>query len=1136
MLERASTCFETGRRQLLRAPTRCLPSRHMLYSAFWHHGASDLSLPVWWADSSILDGGSGDVDDQAARTTFTPSRAHDGPLLTFLYPEKTLALLRQLTAPRQDFSESRRRQVHRPPVRHFATAQWQPPHDESGVDPTVLEQTKEELASMLQDARPFQVLSRFLKNLEPGKQELAWQLYASIPARHLELNKGASLKAKLLEYITLDDEHTVPSRVIQLFDELPLEKRRPSSYRAAIVAYISLRMVGPAIQLLEHVRIDRHFDSLYLGTDVILRRTILDEQWDLSLRVFRLFVQQRPVIGNVEIRTAIRSGMPLPQIWSGVTTLPGLRDHLQSFLAHVREFKHELRSSVESTEALSLFSMSFVPHVIDQVTQDRDLDEKDMATYVQRVFRDLRKLGLSAPVCYDHAIRTLLELPQHRAVHEVPTLCMNLYERYRTQYLESQDMPQSKPSLNVLRNLIVYHGDHNDLTQAQRLIKDLHTFYPDKPMSHGLLKYLIHMYADYGDVVRVQKYFHEFTAHYRRKLDLKVVSSLPFAYARRADVAGAIAQFNRIHTDFHLVPDLACWNILLLSYVRADDLDGALECFNSCLDNGIEPDEYSFGTLLDLCADRGDVEAFEALFSRAKQKGIQLTHNVRARSGYVQAFLNAGDPDGAESIAQGMLRSWQSGMLRGHALTHTWNLLIQHHALDNDIASARQRYKEMVDNRIPLDSWTYGSLMRALVAAKQSNAAYKMLRKTMPQSHLPVHAFHYAIVMTGFLREGGDQLNLAMAAYARMVEQEVPQTESSREASIRTLGALELKKLKEEGAKGRRQKLKLVEEAVEKMLVEAVQGQVAHRQPRHSRLLDSRNYGSAVQAYYGLLISLYSQVGAYKLCHKLFRKAEKAAPDVDNYTVPMTLITGTMEAHLKFGQHAEVAKCWELARTAANKLSKTFQQAVQPEPVTPESDSILDPSVRDLYEQSRISFNRRNILYKAARLYIRSLSDPANPNPDALQEAQRTMIDLIVNGYTLDVFTWNEFVTTLAQRGRLVDAFSICEKYLMPNFPGWRNLYPNYIRKDRTGYQWMELRHYEIKKSSLMPRYKTLIALAAEFRQVKSDERNGLGYDESAEAWQREILEGLAPMTLRAIETMPRTSDKLQMEYFHNQQ
>ena len=243
---------------------------------------------------------------------------------------------------------------------------------------------------------------------------------------------------------------------------------------------------------------------------------------------------------------------------------------------------------------------------------------------------------------------------------------------------------------------------------------------------------MINVYADVGDTEKVCRYVDELKSAYKDEVTIKVLSSLLYVYARSADVIGTITQFKRIHEEFHMNPDTGCWNILLLAYVRAEDLDGALECLNNCLGSGVVPDIYTFGPLLDFCAHRGDVEAFETLFSKAKKMGVKLDTDVHARAGYVEAFVNAGDEEGAQAIAQGMLNSWKAGRLHGRPLTHTWNLLIQQRALDRDLVGSRERYKEMVENDIPLDSWTYSSLMRALVEVKQTNAAYKLLRKKVP--------------------------------------------------------------------------------------------------------------------------------------------------------------------------------------------------------------------------------------------------------------------------------------------------------------------------------------------------------------------------------------------------------------------
>ncbi|KAF1850431.1 uncharacterized protein K460DRAFT_361225 [Cucurbitaria berberidis CBS 394.84] len=1124
MLERASTCLESGGRQLFRAPKQCLHSRRMLHSNFWHHGASDLGLPIWWAASTILDPANSDGDRPARTTARLAPRYYDGALLDFLYPEKTLALLRRMSIYGSDVPEPRRRPLLGAGVRKFSTIRGQPRLDEASVDATVIEQAKKEMERLLEDSTAIIELEKVLQKWEPGKQELVWQLYSAIPDDQLA-SRNHRLRKDLLAYLIHSGDSAVPGRVLQVFGELPPAHRLPSLYRAAITAYIALRMVGPAIQLLEEARDDKHCDMLHIGVDVILRRTVFDEQWDLSLRVFKAFMRATPTLNKLPTPVQIRHGNILPEIWKEVSHLPILLENLQSFLHHVREFQHELRSSKKLEDTLSCFVMTFVPHVMDHVLDVHKSDEVFMRTWFLKLFDDLQSLNLPTSTCYEYAIKRILELPRNRTQTKDSKLWLDLYRRYRQQFDDQANYSSgARPSQGLIRQLIFHYAQNNGLAQVHEHIRDLRTFYPGQPLRPGLLKFLIQTFALNGEDAMVLEYFNEFHTNYKGQMDLKVLSSLPFVYARRADIDGTTRQFRRIHDEFGMVPDTACWNILLLAYVRADDLDGALECFNRCVDCGIKPDIQTFGPLLDFCASRGDVEAFETLFSRAKQMGVPISADVRARSGYVQAFLNAGDVKGAEAIAQGMLRSWQTGTLYGHPLTHTWNMLIQHHALQRDIASSRQCYKQMMENNIPLDSWTYGSLMRTLVEVKQTNAAYKILRVTMPANNLQIHALHYAIVMTGFLREG--QLDLAMDAYEAMVKRHVPQTESSRQAALQTLGTVELAKLKKRGAKHANYRLLKVEQALQEVLVAGAGSDIAHEGPRHARQLDTRNYGAVPQAYYGLLISLYTTRGAYAICKKLYQKAEEAAPDSDNYTTSITLTTAIMEAHLRAGRHAEVAHCWELARASANKLTKTFHQVVHPAPAVPEFDSLTDPSVSERFEQSHISTNRRHILFKASRVYIRSLL--AQSDPTALQEAQRTIRDLLVNGFTVDSFSWNEFIQTLALRDRLVDAFITCEKYLMPRFPGWRDLAPNYIRHNRQGYQWMEIRHYDIKKTSVLPRYKTLVILAKAFGQTKRNEQSGVGYDVSAGAWMREILEKSAPMTIRAIESMPKTNDRLQ--------
>ena len=276
MLERASACLESGGRQLFRAPKSALRSRRNLHSAFWHHGASDLSLPLWWAINPANSGsGSGSGVEQPAATT------NSAPL-DFLYPEQSLALLRSFSARNEAAHGSRT------VTRGYATARPNvvDPFLEEEVDAALAKEAKREVHERLMGASAHDALSELLRRNEAGKQEVAWQLFIALPTP-----VSSNLLVPLLEYLTADNEPAVPTRVIKLFDQLPEEHRTAGSYRAAIIAYVALRDVGRAIRLHRtaamqgrFVQHERHVPDI--GTDVLLRCLVNGEQWDMAMRVY----------------------------------------------------------------------------------------------------------------------------------------------------------------------------------------------------------------------------------------------------------------------------------------------------------------------------------------------------------------------------------------------------------------------------------------------------------------------------------------------------------------------------------------------------------------------------------------------------------------------------------------------------------------------------------------------------------------------------------------------------------------------------------------------------------------------------------------------------------------------------------
>jgi len=1113
MRERASTCLESGRRHLLRAPTpgrRPLPALCAHFQSGYH--GSTLSTREGTSPHDI---NSRPVSQPNSVPLPTHSPRPAATRLDFLYPEASWAW------PTRPYQRGR----------HFSTAIAAAVADygEASTDEAILRQTQDEMAVLLSQSTPLKELQRLIDVRPPGKQELAWLLYQAIPPEERASCHHRLLK-NLLEYLAQDGS-PLPSRALDVFNAIPPQKRRPSSFRIAIEAYTSLRLVGPAIQLLEIIDSRRGHNMLDMGIDRILERTVIYHQWDLSIRVFKTFLKTTPDLrGAGPVRRQICHGDICPELWRRVIALPELLESVEMFLQYVREFKDEIKASRGKLDTLRHFTMTFIPNVMGCVLNAETPNEDFIWNWFTKLFDDLHATEiLPTTACYEYAIGHMLSLPRYQPYTNKRKIWLELYRRYRDSYLKSASLSKEvqKPSQKLIGKLIGYHTRHGGLKRVMDHVRDLRSFYPGQPLPAKLLIHLIHTFAAHGEHARVDFYLKELQANYPDHMSLNVVSALLHVYARRADVPQTFSHFKRIREEFGYAPDVACWNILLLAYVRADDLDGALECFNACVDSGVQPDVYTFGPLLDFAAHRGDIEAFETLFSRAKQVGVDLDSDVRARSGYVECFLNAGDPEGATAIAKGMLQNWQAGTLQGHPLTHTWNLLIQHYALAGDLPRARGYYREMVENGIPLDSWSYGGLMRALIEAKQTNAAYKVLRVTMPQHNRRVHGLHYAIVMSGFLRER--QFDLAMDAQRRMVERQVPQTPTANKASLEVLGARDLYDLNKRRAKHPNFRLLRVEEALQEMLISSAVRAGAYNEPESGRYIDSHNMGAIPQSYYGSLISLYTKRSAFSICRKLIRQAEEAAPEMDNYSTPTTLTAAIMESLYKAGKYTEIDPIWELALASARKLTKTFGQLADGDEIDSNFYSLFDPRVQQLYAESRIANNRRQILVKACRIYLRSLF--ARSDAKAIMKATVTIRHLLVNGYAVDNFTWNEYIQQLVLQGFVAGAFRACEQYLMPRFPGWRNLSPNYVRHDIRGYQWMELRHHDITRSSVLPRYKTLVLLAKALHQVKADEKSGIGYDEETGKWMSQVLDETAPLTSRAIETMPVTEDELQKKH-----
>ncbi|KAI7561591.1 hypothetical protein KC317_g8975 [Hortaea werneckii] len=298
------------------------------------------------------------------------------------------------------------------------------------------------------------------------------------------------------------------------------------------------------------------------------------------------------------------------------------------------------------------------------------------------------------------------------------------------------------------------------------------------------------------------------------------------------------------------------------------------------------------------------------------------------------------------------------------------------------------------------------------------------------------------------------------------------------------------------------------------------------------------------------------------------------------------MIGSLMMAHLTAGQHDEVERCWDLAKEQANEISKTepvpqlrssngdaepeglgdilqlkppsdaqeagFQinsKSTAPSNTTTDkgatasaksSQTLMPSNDQSDATTSKPSPGRSYILSRPLRLYLYSLG---------AQQRMRDMLSIVsrlfTQGYTMDNPTWNAFIQLLCQSSPplVLLAYTLTERFLMPNFPGWApvsaNGYLPHASARQQGLQYIRARY--LSPGQLMPQYKTLVHLGAAVLQLRSIEAMGrrgqiddlAGMDKYIGSMRQ--LRKEAPRTLFAVQSMPKVDDALQNRLLRRQ-
>lgn len=1046
----------------MRAPRISTRSRRLLHSSFWCHGAGDIDLPSWWMSLLQLplpvDGAH--PPGKAIGSRDALGSEEEGSLFEFLYPAQTLALIRRLSS--YNFQGRWRRPRHKNGIRSYTSRatdiedvseqkndlpEYQISAGLADVDEGLQEGDPEEYNRSLDD---------ILRSSKKKEYEAAWRSYRKLADTEGEEPLRYQVEA-LLDYLSTSERPVDAERTIELLSRFDIQDWGSRQYQIAIQAWLTLSDIDKAVETHQEALSKVAGD---VGSGTLLASALARKEWELASRVWHDF-RQRPYQSDTQ-----------EVVWERVDTLPYLIE-LAISLAEFTPGESEMDGVTQTADDLGLFNR-FVETVLFRAFEFKSTHITE--TSVHQLFDRLEHFGLLGECNYENALHRLLNLNRGNIASIV-------YRDYRQRegYM---------PNPNLLYRLLALFCRLASVDAIRLVVDDL--FAAQGGLDRYGYKATIGKLASLGDADSVHKLFDSYVSQHGVPKDVTLLRPLLLVHARRAEADETARQFRRVSEQFGITPDLQCWNILLSVYARVSDVDGAFRCFNDLLNTNLEADEYTYGILFNLCARMGDATVLHELLQMTKSSGAK--RSLAATDSLVLACINNEELDEAERIAEAALSMEFSG-----PRTRMWNYLLSAHSLRRNIDAVTRIHQRMQKAGVPLDGMTYAALMQSLAVLKETDAAYKLLKVVMPRDGITPTAFHYAIVMGGFVST--NETWKVFKVYKRMINSNIRPTLSTQIPLLKASLSAESTVTGQLGVSEAIREFTQTEDLLEETLTGLDPMDLASREP--VRGISKEPLDDAyLAAPFEFLIFIYGQQGLFEKVQQLYERYLETADERKlkaKVTPTIKLLSALMVSHFRQQQYSEVYKCWDLARSSTERLSKRLDatDALKPGWVLP---------------------SQRFRLATPLMYLMKALEAQRD-----LEGISQIIAELQSDGYGLDSRNWNLYVQILVRNGRILEGFQLCEEKLMDGWRGWpsqrrqQGLSKAVAKSTLTN---------KIQPWLLSPRYPTFVCLAAAILDIQAAESGNLSsFDNASES---DKFTRIAPRTMEAVRNLPRVDDALQ--------
>jgi len=1207
MLERASSCLDTGFRLSFRSQRRVPRSRRLLHSAFWSHGAGDLDLPPW-ALSSRPQSSCKDTIDCPSSSESRPvdsALGADGVFLDFLYPPQALAFMSRVSNPTE---RRERRSLFRPKtsgsrgyasltpisgadnsaieredkaknadevgkelereVDEQADHEDEDVHDEEydegaygGPEQTAPDDAIRRLGSdfdQLSEAlpkprkkhdsndrrwvTPSEDLTKVMQTQtgQPAVRRV-WGIYLALDE---QTRSDVDLRRQLILWHSEQRTDAAAQRALDLFHGLnEMERNRPA-YGAAIAASMHLNKVRQAIQLHREGAYAKGHESF--GSDFLMQHAISERDWGLAVDISDLV--------QAHSKSGVDQGY---RLFKRVSTEGGFPGQMLDLIQHT----NQMWSDEKLRADLQALCVGLLRHCTLQMVRHKRTGKDMVPTYqlLRDVFAMAHSMNVLPSSAYEVCIVSLSQMERPSRPSQHYGLISFLYR----QYSESKIFQPSKEMLHCMlrawktRRLQATGRKMQGVGISERdILRDWKRF-------HGVLDkvmvfLLMEIHSRFGEVEEVQKYANQYKTLLGSDLqDSSALWPTIYVHAIRRDPQAAARALESMKKSFGFEPNTRCWNIAIYAFERTNDLEGARTTLQKFLMTDTRPTDYSFGPVLSLCGKFGDVEGARELLDLAAQHGVRPS--TLMLNGLLVAHATSGDIKSAEKALQDAVESVRDGRAHG-SLTMCYNTVMTAYAFRRDSRATMRVYGLAKQNDVELDGTTYSALMLALCVLRKTNEAYTILTTIMRTQNVRPFAYHYAIIMLGYLKQNMPQE--ALKAHYDMRANLVRESPSTRAAYFKAKAKIEEMNIQNSDLGdpesvlpiepyGRASTAPLTETINELLAVMRDEDKSSFQKGILPGISDTSSQG-IVSAQFEYLIHLHGARHCFDAVKQLFQEWQQttAVEGTPRDDTPIRMLEALMHVQLQAGQYNEVERYWALIQDEVVRLQKK-QKTQEPQDTNKDARKRISPPTEttSTLPPDPLPIFRR-LLSRPLQLYLRALSHIPTP---PVSQMTTTFASLLSSGYTIDNLTWNTYITILCQVSppRALLAFTLVERFLIADFPGWTRPRSNlrgengYFKNRASASQGMEYtkaRH--LRPDQLMPHYRTFVHLAGALLRLRSMETTGSVPKRAGTQEERDVkaqvgsvreIRKRAPKTLAAVTNMPTVHDQLQRRLIRNE-